>query len=308
MKSSLADVFVQIKSMDIENGKAKVELLLPEWQGEEADTFVLYLWDEKDALVFRANRPVDEEEPCVIQLLHPHLWEGAEKPYLYRLELYGECSSGSVLLDCGWLALRTLKEISGKGWFLNERLFVPKCVRYASVGMFCDKGEQVFWAALEQRLHSLVKMGANTLVFDTLEGMSEQELIRFQECCDRKGLLVQTADQWTFSEEATVCPGGALFDRKGLPTDIYFRFKAKWSAEPFIYICAESLSRQTDGGYRVTVYSNRKKVALLVNGIVFGIQEDGPEFIYQDIQIKGFPVCLAAEAEACNMSVVCYGI
>ncbi len=308
MKSSISGAFVQIKSMDIQNGRANVELLLPEWQGKEVDTFVLYLWDEKDALVFQAVRRVDEEEPYVIQLLHPHLWEGAEKPYLYRLELYGECSSGSMLLDCQWLALRTIEEIPGKGCFLNHRAFVPKCVHYSSVGALGGKGERVFWAALEQRLHSLVKMGANTLVFDTLEGMSEQEAIRFQECCDRQGLLVRTARQWTFSEEATVCPGGALFDRKGLPTDTFYRFKAKWSTEPFIYICVQSLSRQPEGGYRVMVYSNRKKVALLVNGIVFGFQEDGPEFLFQDIQIKGFPVCLAAEAEECSMSVVCYGV
>lgn len=308
MKSSLAGAFVQIKSVNIENGKAKVELLLPDWQGNEYETsaFVLYLWDEKDALVFQTCRRIDEEEPCVIQLLHPHLWEGAENPYLYRLELYVEKESGLALLDCRRVALRTFQEISGKGFYLNGKPFPLKCVRYSLVGVPGHRGE--YASMLEERLDSLVKMGSNMLLFDSLEDLSEQEFICLQEHCDRLGLMVKTADQVTLDEAGIVCQGGSLFDENALPTDTYYQFKACWGKEPLVYISLKSFFRQPDGSYQVTVYSNRKRVVLLVNGAVFGFQQDGPEFIFQDIRIKGFPVCLAVEAEECSMSVVCYKI
>lgn len=316
MKSNLqTGNLIQVKAMDIQTGRAAVELTLPDCC--EDGYFHVCLWDEKGLPVFVCDYPAKEEEPCVIHLLHPHLWEGVEKPYLYRLEVYwGRCRGEVVdaealpcleLLESRWLALRTLQEISGKGWFLNGIPFCLKCVQYASVGAACGMEEQELWNRLEQRLCSLVKMGANTLVFDSLEGLSERECILLQEHCDRQGLLLQTTKQHASDKEVSLCQGGTLFDKSGLPTDVFYRFKACWSKEPFVYICSQSLSRQPDGGYRVTVYSNRKKVALLINGVVFGFQEDGPEFSFQDIQIKGFPVCFAAEAEECSMSVVCYG-
>lgn len=320
---------VHIKNIEVQDGRAAVELTLPDCcEGDSGGYFHIYLWDEKGLPVFECTHPVVEEEPCVLNLLHPHLWEGVENPYLYRLEVYAQdrvsegesCRMhGLELMDTRLLALRTLQEIPGKGWFLNGLAFSPKCVQYPSIGAVYNRGEQEFWSRFEQRLCSLAKMGANMIALTSVEGMSDRECILLREYCDRYGLILYVgeiceADKASeqanplrlFSNDDTCVMGDAVLGSMGLPTEAYYRYKARWSKEPFVYISAESFSKQSDGSYRIMVYSNRKKIVLLVNGKVFAFREDGPEFSFQDMQIKSFPVSFAAEAEECSMTVVCY--
>ncbi len=295
---------MRIINIEIETGKAVIEVALPESRNEEQDKlWSIYLWDEKGLPAFQCSRSMEEEEPCIIQLLHPKLWEGPKAPRLYCLELYSMSSTVEMrLYERRFLALYSLKEIATKGWFLNGQEFEVKGVYYDCVDEIFDAIRQGFEDGLRLRLDQLVKMGGNMLVLGTMDGLTGQESIYLQECCERKGLILQKGLQ-----NDSCVKGDIFFHNSGIPTKDYYRYKAQWSKEPFVYICGESFVKQSDGGYSITVYSNRKKVALLVNGNVFAFQEDGPEFCFQDIQIKGFPVCLSAEADECSMSVVCYG-
>lgn len=296
---------MHIIKIEIESGKAMIEVALPECSDREQDKFwSIWLWDEKDLPAFHCSRTFDEEEPCMIRLLHPKLWEGQKAPRLYRLELYAEdLNSQMQLLERRFLALYSLKEIAPKGWFLNGQEFEVKGVYYDRPKELFDADRQGFETGFNFRLDQLVKMGANMFVLGATDGLTGPECVWMQECCHRKGMI------WQITDKNDNCvTGSALFGKSGLPTKEYYRYKARWSKEPFVYICKESFIKQPDGSHSITVYSNRKKIALLINGTVFAFQEDGPEFCFQDIQIKGFPVCLTVEADECSMSVVCYGV
>ena len=292
---------MHIVNIEIEAGKALIEIALPEHQSMEQDgLWRLLLYDERDLPVFCCSRPIGEEEPCIIQLLHPKLWEGPKAPYLYRLERYFVGSNLEMqLCERRFIALYSLKKIPPKGWFLNGQEFEAKGVYYDCVGNVSDAIRQGFEDSLNSELEQLVKMGANMLVLGAGEGLTGQEYLYLQECCERKGLIL-----WTEEKDDDCVTISDLFHNPGLPTKIYYSYKAKWSKEPFVYICDESFMKQADGSYSIMVYSNRKRIVLLVNGTIFAIQEDGPEFCFQDMSIKGFPVCLSAEADECSMSVI----
>ena len=307
--------FIHVGKTTVQNGRASVELLLSDYPGtEEKAVYVLCLWDENGALVFRSRRPVAEEGPCVIQILHPHLWEGADKPYLYQLELFVEstkpgAADGEVtvqLLAKKYLPIRAFCDIPGKGLFLNGHPFSPARVCMAPPVAACDR-EKYFFDVLHQRKFvSLIQMGANIVCVDESRELSELERQCLQEVCDRFGLIFEGYGNLSLQKSDTSVDIDRLFDGLGHPTEVYYKYKAMWSKEPFVYISNEGLCRQPDGGYFVRVYSNRKRIVLLVNGAVFAFQKDGPEFLFQDLQIKSFPVWLSAEGEECGMSVVCH--
>lgn len=293
---------VKIVRMEVENGRAVIELSLPECFTDKEEYFHIYLWDENGLPVFHCIRSMREEESCIIQLLHPHLWEGVKRPYLYRLEVYvADALSLLGILHSCFLALYSLQEIPQKGWFLNGQAFLPKSVYYDNVDTIFANEEQSFGLAQEQGLEQLVKMGANEIRLGTVDGITGREYMYLQECCNRRGLILRTGCK---NDECV--SADMLFHKIGLPTKVYYQYKARWSKEPFVYICQESFLRQPNGDYTITVYSNQKKVALFVNGAMFAFQQDGPEFCFQDIQIKGLPVKFTAESEHCSMSVVCY--
>ncbi len=292
---------IRIVNIEIEAGKAVIEIALPEFSDMDQNAFWnIRLWDEKDLPVFHCCRHIGEEEPCIIHLLHPKLWEGSEASHLYRLELYFVDSNSEMqLFERRSIAIYSLKNIPPKGWFLNGRKFEVKGVYYDCECNIFDAIHQGCEDSLNARLDQLVRMGANMLVLGTTEGFTGQEHIHLRECCERKGLILQTGDK-----DDNYVTISSLFHNHYFPTKDYYRYKAQWSRESFVYICDESFIRQPDGSYSITVYSNRKKIVLLVNGTVFAFREEGPEFCFQDIPIKGFPAWLSAEADECGMSVI----
>lgn len=327
---------VEIVKMEVENGRAEMELALPVcFEGKEKGSFELYLW-EAGALsvrqgaqmqlssnssvslhpVFYSIYPVGKDDECVIKIVQPHLWEGIDKPYLYHLEIYWMPEPGTVesenrrnskeLVCDRFLAIRTICHIPGKGYFLNGQPFLPKCIFYDRIVNISSGGEQIFWEGIMQKLRILAQMGANTLILGSGEGMSEEERMSLQKYCDRVGLLLRIGEK--SSKNDNCVPGALLFESPGLPTDIYYRYRSLWSKEPFVYISAKSLHKQVDGGYALTVYTNCKKVTLMVNDKVFGICEGAGEILFQDIPLKGFPVDITARAEEHSMTVRCYGI
>lgn len=299
---------------EIKNGRAAVELSLPALSEKNMDSFLIYLWDAQGELAFYATHPAEEDDPCIIWLLHPHLWEGGESPYLYRLEIYGAYGADEV---CGTYGIdqrakreilvslpfpvRELTMLSENKNLLNGHPFVPKEVYYKNMGIPAG-GEECFWEQIERRLLHLAGMGANTLILEDIAGMSPEETLILQGYCDKAGVLFKVG----VDRPEGCVSGDSLFSAEGCPSAVYYLQRARWSSHPFVYIHAGSLQRQSDGLYRITVYSNQQKVALFVNGAVFGFQSDGPEFVFQDIPAKGFPLLLAAEAGGSNMSVTCY--
>ncbi len=280
----------------IENGKAELELTSADHG--KAEIYNIYLWDEKDRLVFACEYSGKNEDCCTVRLWMPHLWEGVNNPCLYRLEVYRD-------MECcqrQFVALRSICEIPGRGSYLNGQPFEERGVFYRNVDAFFEEAEKDWGAKAKKTLDKLVWMGANTLVVEQKEKASWEKWHILQEYCDRIGLLLKEA-------KSDACVAGEnLFDVNQIPTDLYYQQKAAWSKDSFVYISLQSLRKQADGAYCITVYSNCRKVLLLVNGTIFGFQEDGPEFCFTDIRIKGFPVELAVESQECSMSVLCYGV
>lgn len=59
--------------------------------------------------------------------------------------------------------------------------------------------------------------------------------------------------------------GLVTFDRK-TKKDSFYLYKAWWSEDPFVHICSKRFAKRTRSEIEVKVYSNRKSVALFVNG------------------------------------------
>ena len=59
--------------------------------------------------------------------------------------------------------------------------------------------------------------------------------------------------------------GLVTFDRK-TKKDSFYLYKAWWSEDPFVHICSKRFAERTRNEIEVKVYSNRKSVALFVNG------------------------------------------
>lgn len=305
--------------MEILTGRAVIELSLPCRSDGTGDCFQICLWDQREQLVFYGTHPVKEEDPCIIQLLHPHLWQGPENPYRYRLEVYGADPKPIIRMS---LPIRTLTEVPGKGSFFNGQTFCPRKVYYehADLGIGSETEQDLQEERMRYRLSQLVKMGANMIVLREKRDVDQDSLL-LQELCDEVGLLVERteyvgtnggflsssmqSDEVLSHDTQAGIGGKSLFMPNGLPSVSYYLQKARWSSEPFVYIDHKSLQKQSDGSYRVSVYSNQKKVALFLNGRVFGFQCEGPEFVFQDIPVRRIPVLLAAEAGESRMSVTC---
>lgn len=286
--------------------------------------------------VFYCMYPINEDDECVIKIVQPHLWEGIDKPYLYHLEVYrlldtrteqeDRASTIRELICDRFMAIRTICHIPGRGYLLNGQPFVPRCVHYENVYNISSGGEQIFWEGIMQKLRILAQMGATVLILGSGTGMSEDERVVLQKYCDRVGLLLyvrgevlsegfgsaivmrEELESLSKSKNDNYVVGSGLFESPGLPTDTYYRCRALWSKEPFVYISAKSFHRQADGGYSLTVYSSCKKVTLMINDKVFGICEDTGEILFQDISIKGFPIDITARTEEHSMTVRCYSV
>ena len=279
-------------NIHVENGRAVIELYLPALSDEDGDCYMVYMWDAEENPAFHCMHRVYDDEPCIIELFHPRLWSGADNPYMYRTDIYGETGRLIFSLD---IPIRNVTIVSENSIELNGTPFVLKGIYYD----IYDTPFAAQWDKLQKVLGFVVRMGANALVCDRLSDIPEEDLCRLQRHCDRIGLLILDGVH-------PDCPSlKSLFLSNGVPSPAYYMRKALWGKEPFVYINAKSFQKQADGLYRINVYSNQNKVALFVNGKIFGFQGDGPEYIFQDITIRSLPVSFAAEAGGCYMSVTC---
>lgn len=305
----------------IDNGKAHLEFkvylrkavaeeLMEEAEGESLvqireGYLDIRIWDREDNLVFCCCHPLYQEELAKGMILHPHLWQGVEDPYLYRVRVsLMEKKDFAVDVIETALALRSFQEISRKGWFLNGSPFQIRPVAYViptAIFMACMMDENTRRMRIRQELELIRRMGANTV--SHIGGALDRE---FCQICDEMGLLLWWRDKGAGIPRLHGTEDSLLSLHGRVPTDRYYYYRARWSKEPFVYISMDSLALQPDGNARVMVYSNQKKVALYVEGTLFEFQMEGPDFLFEEIPVKRLPLLLTAEASGCSMSVTAY--
>lgn len=304
----------------LENGKALLEWYFHYENDDPGQGYFvkLRMLDREGHPVLECFQQTKEEEPLQSVLLHPFLWQGTENPYLYRLEAAIYSQEGRQADRCvRLLSLYILEEIPGKGIMLNGEVFHPRTVRYElPEGIDTAEGQQ----CLVQDLQLIRELGANGVYLEKTEGRNRA----FAQICERLGLLVwsgvnsmqEECGKTLLCEGKTGClswPGKNpeslprfredLMRRNGTFTSQYYKYRAKWSKTPFVYIVPESIRQQDNGSFSVSVYSNCKKVALYSGGILYEFQSGREEFVFRGITVKGPCLVLTAEAEESAQSL-----
>ena len=108
--------------------------------------------------------------------------------------------------------------------------------------------------------------------------------------------------------------GGLRFvNGKGLVTrdrqvkkDAFYYYKARWSAEPFVHLCARRFEKRCAESVTVKVYTNQPEVALTVNGVLLAAaQNDGNGTVtFADVPLREGENRLVAQAGVCVDSLV----
>ncbi|MBE5883885.1 MAG: hypothetical protein E7291_05665 [Lachnospiraceae bacterium] len=302
----------------VENGKAYLEFqfFLKENRGQadtaevamEMENYFAHIcvYDMLCRLVLEIIYPLKEEELAKGMLLHPHVWRGVSDSYLYHVEVQLiDKRKGELPVDVleRSFPLCSFQEIPGKGYFLNDEGFSLQAVLFHPLiqpkeAVSEQENQEIAKQEYLQKALQLLKdMGANTIC--VTEPVWEEEMFKV---CDEMGLVV-----WYGRPDKDIPVVSELLAvQNTLPTEKYYYYKACWSSEPFVYILNNSLKRQENGNYSLTVYSNQKKVALYAEGVLFEFQMSAPEFVFQEIPAKKYPLQLTVEAGECSVSVTFY--
>lgn len=87
------------------------------------------------------------------------------------------------------------------------------------------------------------------------------------------------------------------------PTSLFYRYLAKWSREPFVYIDPQSVRRMKGGNYAVRCYSNCERIALYSDGTLFEFQRGEEEFAFSEVPARTPCIMLTAEGDGCSASL-----
>lgn len=79
--------------------------------------------------------------------------------------------------------------------------------------------------------------------------------------------------------------GLVTYDRR-IRKQAFYYYKARWSREPFIYICGKRFTKRAEGRIIVKVYTNQPQVELWVNGAPAGSLEGDAVFEFRDIALE----------------------
>ena len=311
------DLGITIK---LENGKAYLEFALPETIGRLLSALQIEIWEnaESGRLIFHGEYAPEKADSMTALLLRPHLWDGMRDPYVYLVKAQGRFGvTVNEETEVYWqqeLAIYDVCVIDKKGIFLNDKEFLSHEVLYRLPPQISDVGTRE--EQMRRDLERLAKMGVNTIrLEDTGSGACDQGSLSvraFYRLCRRRGFL--TGDLWIRPENLPVyrgLPGETAYqallaaDGRTL-TERYYYYQAKWSSEPVLYPALSTLHRQENGLVSLTIYSNRKKVVLYVDGVLFLFQSAAsgdPEFIFEDIPVAKLPLHLAAEAGNLSISL-----
>lgn len=286
----------------LENGKARLRWHI-HYREQDAlgqSLFRIRLFDGENRLILECLQQAGEEEALESVLLHPMLWQSVEAPCLYRLEAEVISEKGEqtdYLTD--FLPLFVLERIPGKGFLLNGESFTPRPLRYRMPGKQRTAESQ---RILMEDMLLMRRLGVNAICAEG-EGNDDRA---FLQLCKKTGFFIWT-EQQLLSEECSVPwlrgDKDSLLKADGVKTSLYYRYEARWSKIPFVYILPESISCRENGLYTVTVYSNCKKVALYSNGILHAFLSGSEEFVFQEVPASGPCLVLTAEAGECAQSL-----
>lgn len=305
---------------------------------EMAEQFIrLWIRDREGNSVLECIHLLREEEPLESILPQPRIWNGMDSPYLYETEAALEDRNGNCLDRVrGFLPLRQVECRNREGRtqvFLNGENFERRMVRYAlpETGNPAQRQRQIL-----EDLRRLQKLGANCLLLEEPAGTQGKAYCpsvfcggTFVQLCDRLGFLVFTEPGQTggagrpdVSAEGTGGPGVSaegtagsdipvfrgirnsfFFPGREAPAPLYFKYRAKWSREPFVYLVPESLRRLDDGNYTVCCYSNCDKVALYADGRLFEFKTGELTFFFYEIPCGKPSIMLTAEGDGCSHSI-----
>lgn len=293
-------------SLRLETGRAYFEWRFHYTGQPRRERLSIRLKDARQETVMECLGLAAEEEALQSVLLQPRLWDGSREPYLYTLEAALWDDEG-VCLDW-WhrqLPLYSLERKGGRGVFLNGAPCVLKTVRYEQPENMAETEQR---ALLEEDLSRLRMLGANSVFVER-----KKRLKSLLEVCERRGILVLTDASFLSCgteeddfDEIPVLRGGqvgtapALLGADGQPTSEFYRYRAKWSGEPFVYLVPESVKRQKNGTFCATVYSNCHRIALYSDGALFEFQKGQGEFYFREIPAKGPCVVLSVEGDGCG--------
>lgn len=267
--------------------------------------------DREGGIAAEGIQPLDEEEPLETILMKPRLWQERRDPFLYSLEAAVLENGRCLDRICRRFLLRTMEADRNGRLLLNAKPFVPRPVRYRLPGT----------GAAEQQLmledfRWLSEVGANCLC---VEGRECPEAL--QQLCDRYGFLLfysvesQSPYLWNgnadirleFDGAGPVFRGGKdsffLPDMPGHPSSLYYRYKAEWGAEPFVYIVPESIQKTKSGNYKVSCYSNCSRIALYSDGTLFEVSKGEGEFVFQEVPVRTPSIILGAEGDGCSTAL-----
>jgi beta-galactosidase len=92
--------------------------------------------------------------------------------------------------------------------------------------------------------------------------------------------------------------GLVTYDRK-IKKDAFYFYKANWSAEPVLYITDRRFTERTNAVTDVKIYSNARKVELLVNEKPLGERKSDGDcvFLWKNVQLKSGKNQVIAKAE-----------
>lgn len=277
----------------LENGKALLTWRF-RYSGEIRKALLtLLLKDQSGQTVLTCLRREPEEEPLQAVLLRPRLWNGPDDPYLYKMEILLQEQDGQLLdrIDAP-LPLRCIKRLPEQGFFLNDNPFSPKTIDYT-----LPKAESPIQLqrAIMDDIQYLLELGINSIHCSD----ADADFRLLSQLCDRAGiLLLPEAGDFSLRDGGH----GLLDPATGNPNTLFYKCKAKWSTQPFVYISPESIQTTESGNYKVTVYSSCGRIALYTDGVLFAFQSGEYEFVFEGIPARHPCVMLTAEADGCSVS------
>ncbi len=322
----------------LENGKAflewrfhvKGDLLQTEIPGAQARRFGagegytqsprpvirLSLMAGEGNVVAEGMQTVGEEEPLKTVLVQPRLWQGRRDPFLYEVEatltVQGACLDRIYTKLC-------LREVHAGGAgeiLLNGQPLAVRAVSYSlpEGGSETERRRQAL-----SDFRTLLQLGANSIC---VERKDQGPFL--SRLCDRFGILMfergglegqdllvcawDGAVEISWGEEgqrervpAYRGDSDAFFlAHRKCPTALYYKYKARWSEEPFVYLAPESVRRLRSGNYTVTCYSSCGRVALYTDGELFEFRKGDGEFVFQEVPARTPCIMLSAEGDGCS--------
>lgn len=292
----------------LETGRAYLEWRFHYTGQPERESLSVRVKDARQETVMECFGLAAEEEALQGVLLQPRIWDGGREPYLYTLEAALWDSEGVCLDRCRrQLPLYRLEHRGDKGVYLNGAPCSLKIVRYEQPENMTEAEQREL---AEEDLRKLRILGANSVFVERVKGLEP-----FVRMCERKGFLVLTDMSYLKCgrecdglDAVPVLRGGhggtdhVLLGADGQETSEFYRYRAKWSREPFVYLVPESVSRQKNGNFCATVYSNCQRIALYSDGTLFEFQKGQGEFYFREIPAKGPCVALSVEGDGCGES------